>query len=110
MFALHKELLARCYLLGLLDLLLCCLGFGLGVFEIRKGLRKLGLFRLQIMLHGLTFLAEVLELLLYLTHPSTLLLALLTLRGRPVFGLRHRLLQGRHFSSVPYYTVTALRC
>ena len=90
MFALHKELLTRCYLFGLLDLLLCFPGFGLGVFQVHKGLHKLGLFHLQIMLHGLAFLAEVLELLLYLTNPSTLLLALLTLPGRPVFGLGQR--------------------
>ena len=87
MFALHKELLTRCYLFGLLNFLLCLLGFGLGIFHIHKGLRKLDLFHLQIMLHGLELLAEVPELLLYLTHSSTLLFALLTFRGCLVFGL-----------------------
>ena len=87
MFALHKELLTRCYLFGLLDLLMCLLGFGLGVFHTHQGLRKLGLFHLQIMLHGLIPLVEVPELLLYLAHSSILLFALLVFQGRLVFGL-----------------------
>ena len=108
MFALHKEFLTRRYLFGLLDFLLCLLGFGLGVFHTHKGLRKLGLFHLQIMLHGLVLLAEVPELLLYLAHSSTLLFALLAFQGRFVFGLGHRFLQGRHFGGGPCYTVTTL--
>ena len=87
MLALHNECLTHRYLLGRLDFLLCLFGFGLGVFHTRKGLRKLSLFHLKIMLQGLELLAELLELLLYLAHPSILLFTLNALRGLLVFGL-----------------------
>ena len=108
MFALHKEFLTCRYLFGLLDFLLYLLGFGLGVLHTHKGLRKLGLFHLQIMLHGLALLAEVPELLLYLAHSSTLLFVLLAFQGRLVLCLGQRFLQGRHFGGGPYFKVTML--
>ena len=107
MFALHKDFLIRWYPFGLLDFLLCLLSFGLGTFHTHQGLRKLGHFRLQIMLHGLVLLAKVLGLLLYLAHSSTLLFVLLAFQGRLVFGLGQQFLQGRHFGGGPCYTVTA---
>ena len=110
MLALHKEYLTRRYLLGHLDFLLYLFGFGLGVFHTRKGLRKLSLFHLKIMLQGLELLAELLELFLYLAHSSILLFALLALQGRLVFGLGQRFLQRRHFLGGPYYKVTMLCC
>ena len=87
MLALHNECLTRFYLLGRLDFLLGLLGFGPGIFCALKGLRKLGLFRLEVTLQGLELLAELLELLLYLAHPSILLFTLNALRSRLVFGL-----------------------
>ena len=81
MFALHKKILTRRYLFGLLDLLLCPLGFGLGVFYICKGLRKLGLFCFKLPLRRLELLAELLELFLYLAHSGLLLFALLEFQG-----------------------------
>ena len=87
MLALHNECLTRCYLLSRLDFLLSLLGFGLGVFHAQKGLRKLRLLRLEVTLQGLELIAELLELLLYLTHRSILLLTLNALHGRLVFGL-----------------------
>ena len=87
MLALHKEFLTRLYLLGRLDFLLCLLSFVLGVFHTHKGLRKLGLFHLKIMLQGLELFAEILELLLYLAHSSILLPTLLALQSRLVLGL-----------------------
>ena len=62
MFALHKKFLTRRYFLGLLDLLLSPLDFGLGVFCICKGLRKLGLFCFKLPLRRLELLAKLLEL------------------------------------------------
>ena len=108
MFALHKEFLTRRYLFGLLDFLLCLLGFGLGVFYTSKGLRKLDLFHLKLMLHRLKLFAELLELLLYLAPSSTLLFALLAFQGRLIFGLGQCFLQIRHFGGGPYYKVTTL--
>ena len=102
MLALHKECLTHRYLLGRLDFLLGLFGFGLGVFHTRKGLRKLRLLRLVVTLQGLELLAELLELLLYLAHPSILLFALNALHGRLVVGLGQRFLQGRHFGRGPY--------
>ena len=110
MLDLHKEYLTRHYFLSRLDFLLGLLGLGPGVFRALKGLRKLTLFRLEVTLQGLKLLAELLELLLYLAHPSILLLTINTLCGRLVFGLGQRLLQGRHFGGVPCYTITTLRC
>ena len=110
MLALHKEFLTRRYLLGRLDFLLCLFGFGLGVFHTRKGLHKLSLFHLKIMLQGLELLVELLELLLYLAHSSILLFALLAFRGRLVFDLGQRFIQGRHFGGGPCHTVMTLRC
>ena len=96
MFALHKECLTHRYLLGRLDFLLGLFGFGLGVFHTRKGLRKLRLLRLEVTLQGLELLAEILELLLYLSHSSFLIFALLAFQGRLVFGIGQRFLERRH--------------
>ena len=109
MFALHKEFLTRRYLFGLLDLLLCPIGFGLRVFYICKGLRKLGLFFFKLMIHGLELLADLLELFLYFAHSGFLLFALLALQGRFVFGLGQHLLEGRHFSGGLRYHITMFR-
>ena len=87
MLALHNECLTRRYLLGRLDFLLGLLGFGLGVFRALEGLHKLRLLRLEVMLQGLKLLAELLELLPYLAHPSILLFTLNMLCGRLVFRL-----------------------
>ena len=76
MLTLHNECLTRRYLLGRLDFLLGLLGFGLGVFHALKGLCKLRLLHLEVTLQGLKLLAELLELLLYLAHPSILLFML----------------------------------
>ena len=108
MFALHKKFLTRHYLLGLLDLLLCPLGSGLGVFYICKGLRKLDLFCFKLMLHGLELLAELLELFLYLAHSGLLFFALLEFQGRLVFGLGQRLLERRHFGGGLCCQITTL--
>ena len=108
MLALHKECLTRRYLLGRLDFLLGLFGFGLGVLHAQKGLRKFRLLRLEVTLQGLELLAELLELLLYLAHPSILLFALDALQGCLVLGLGQRFLQGRHFSCGPYFKVTTL--
>ena len=102
MLALHNECLTHRYLLGRLDFLLGLLGFGPGIFHALKGLRKLRLFRLKVTLQGLELLAELLELLLYLPHPSILLFTLGTLRGRLGFGLGQCSLQGGHFGRGPY--------
>ena len=109
MFALHKKSFTRCYLFGLLDLLLCPLGFGLGVFYTCKGLRKLGLFCFKLILHGLELFAELLELFLYLTHSGFLLFVLLAFQGRFVFGLGQRLLERCHFGGGLCYQITTLR-
>ena len=87
MLALHNKCLIHRYLLGHLDFLEVLLGFGLGVFHALKGLCKLRLSRLEVTLQGLKLLANLLELLLYLAHPSILLFTLNTLCGRLVFGL-----------------------
>ena len=102
MLALHNECLTQRYLLGRLDFLLGLLGFCLGVFHDLEGLCKLRLLRLEVMLQGLEFLAELLELLLYLAHPSILLFTLGALYGRVGFGLGQHFLQGRHFGRGPY--------
>ena len=109
MFALHKKFLTRRYFLGLLDLLLSPLGFGLGVFYICEGLRKLSLFCFKLMLHGLELLAELLELFLYLAHSGLLLFALLEFQGRFVFGLGQRLLERRYFGGGLCYHITTFR-
>ena len=109
MLALHKECLTRRYLFGCLDFLLGLFGFGLGVFCICKGLRKLGLFCFKVMLHGLELLAEVPELLLYLAHSSILLFVLLAFQGRLVVGLGQRFLERRHFGGGLCYQITMLR-
>ena len=82
MLALHKEFLTLRYLLGCLDFLEGLLGFGLGICRSLKGFGKLGRLRLEVMLQGLELPAELLELLLYLSHPIILLLALGALRIR----------------------------
>ena len=110
MFALHKEFLTRRYLFGLLDLLVCPLGFGLGVLYICKGLRKLSLIFFKLLLHGLELLAELLELFLYFAHPGFLLFALLALHGRLEFGLGQRFLERRHFAGGLCYQIMMLRC
>ena len=102
MLALHNECLTRRYLLGRLDFLEGLLGFGLGVFRALKVFDKLGPLRLEVMLQGLELLAELLELLLYLPHPSILLFTLGALCGRLGFSLGQRFLQGRHFGRGPY--------
>ena len=109
MFALHKKFLTRRYLFGLLDLLLCPLGFGLGVFYICKGLRKLGLLCFKLPLRRLELLAELLELFLYLAHSGLFLFALLEFQGRFVFGLGQRLLERRHFGGGLCYQITMFR-
>ena len=109
MFAMHKKFLTCRYLFGLLDLLLCPLGFSLGVFYICKGLRKLGLFCFKLMLRRLELLAELLELFLYLAHSGLLLFALLEFQGRFVFGLGQCLLERRHFGGSLCYHITMSR-
>ena len=99
MLALHKEFLTRRYLLDRLKHLEGLVGFGLGIFCILKGLRKLRPLRLRVTLQGLVFFDEILELLLHLANSSLLLLALGALLGRFVFGLEQHLLQGRHFDN-----------
>ena len=101
MLALHNECLTRRYLLGRLNFLQGLLGLSLGVLLTLEGLRKLGLLRLEVTIQGLEFFAEVLELLLDLTKPSLLFLALGVLLGRFVLGLGQRLLKGRHFGHGP---------
>ena len=86
MLALHNECLTRRYLLGRLDFLEGLLGFGLGVGRTLEGLYKLRRLRLVVMLHRAELFAELLELLLYLSHPSILLLSLGALRIRIGFG------------------------
>ena len=102
MLALHNECLTRRYLLGRLNFLEGLLGFGLGVSRALEGLRKIGLLRLEVMLQGLEHFAELLELLLYLSHPSILLFTLGALCVRLGFGFGQRFLQGRHFGRRPY--------
>ena len=102
MFALHKECLTRRYLLDCLDFLLGLFGFGLGVGHALEGLCKLRRLRLVVMLQGAELLAELLELLLYLSHPSILLRSLGALCIRLGFGRGHHFLQGRHFGRGPY--------
>ena len=97
----HKEFLTSRYLFGLLDFLLCLLGFGLGIFYTCKGLCKLGLFRLKLMLHGLEPFAELLDLLLYLAHSGILLLELYAFQRHLVFGLGQCFLQRGHFGGGP---------
>ena len=69
MLALHIECLTRRNLHGGLNLLEGHLGLGLGVSCALEGLRKLGLLRLRVMLQGIVFLDEILELLLDLINP-----------------------------------------
>ena len=88
MLALHNECLTRRYLLNRLNFLEGLLGFGLGMFCVFEGLRKLGPLRLRVMLQGLILLDKLLELLLNLADSGLLLLALGALLGRFVFGLR----------------------
>ena len=102
MLALHKECLTLRYLLGRLDFLEGLLGFGLGVGHALEGRRKLRRLCLVVMLQGIELLAELLELLLYLSHPSILLLSLGALRIRLGFSRGQRFLQGRHFGRGPY--------
>ena len=102
MLALHNECLTRRYLLGRLDFLEGLLGFGLGIFCALEGFGKLGRLRLEVMLQGLELLAELLELLLYLPHPSILFLMLGALRGCLGFSCGQRFLQGCHFGCRPY--------
>ena len=92
MLALHKECLTLRYLLGRPDFLEGLLGFGLGVGRALEGLCKLRRLRLVVMLQTVELLAKLLELLLYLSHPSILLLTLDALRIRPGFGCRQRFL------------------
>ena len=80
------------------------MGYSLGIFRAFEGRGKLGLSRLRVTLQGLDFLAELLELLLYLRHPRLLLLSPGAFRGRIAFGRGHRLLQGRHLVHGPYST------
>ena len=86
MLALHNKCLTRRNLLGHLDLLEGLLGFVSSVLHALEGLSKLILLHLEVMLQGLKLLAEILELLLYLSHPSNLLLALGALHSRLGFG------------------------
>ena len=53
-----------------LDLLEGLLGFSLGVLHALEGLHKLRLLSLRVMLQGLVFLNEILELLLDLVDPG----------------------------------------
>ena len=86
MLPLHKECFTLRYLLGRLDFLEALLGFDLGVGRALEGLCKLRRLRLVVMLQGAKLLAELLELLLYLSHPSILLLSLGVLCMRLGFG------------------------
>ena len=101
MLALHNECLTRRYLLGRLDFLEGLLGFSLGIFCALEGFGKLERLCLEVMLQGLEILAELLELLLYLSHPIILLFTLGALSGRLGFGRGQRFLQGRHFGRGP---------
>ena len=101
MLALHNECLTCRYLLVHLNLLEGLLGFGLGILCVLEGLRKLGPLCLRVTLQELVFLDKILELLLNLADSGLLVLALDALRGRSVFTLGQRLLQGRHFGCGP---------
>ena len=85
-----------------INLLEGLVGFSLGAPGAFERLLKLGLSRLRVKLQGLVFLGKSLELLLHLAHSGFLLLPLNALLGRFVFGLRQRLLQGRHFGRGPW--------
>ena len=87
MLALHNECLTHCYLLNRLNFPEGLLGFGLGMLCVFEGLRKLGPLHLRVMLQGLIFFDEILELLLNFAISGLLLLALGALLGRFVFGL-----------------------
>ena len=87
MLALHNECLTRRNHLDRMNLLGGLLGFGFGVLCALEGLSKLGLLRLRVMLQGLVFLDEILELLLDLADPGLFLLARGAFLGRFVFGL-----------------------
>ena len=65
MLALHNELPTRHSVLDRLKLLEGLVGFGLGIFCVLKGLRKLRPLRLIVTLQGLVFFDEILELLLH---------------------------------------------
>ena len=109
MLSLHNECLTRRYLLHRHNFLEGFLGFGLGIFRALKGFGKLGCLRLEVMLQGLELLAELLEIFLYLPHPSILFLTLGALCGRLGFDFGQRFLQGRHFNGGPCHTVTTLQ-
>src|SRR3954468_1415109 len=102
MSALHKECLTRRYLFHHLQLLEGLLGFGLGRLGSFKGRRELGRSRLRVKLQTLMFFHESLKLLLHLADLGLKFLSLGALRGRILFGLRQRLVEGRHLSSGPY--------
>ena len=78
------------------------MGFGLGTLGTLKGCGKLGLSRLQVKLQFLVLRHESVELLLHLADLSPKFLSLGALRGRFLFGLGQRLLEGRHLSCGPY--------
>ena len=91
MLALHNECLTCRYLLHRLNFQEGLLGFGLGIFHVLEGLRKLGTLCLRVTLEGLVLLDELLELLLNLANSGLLLLALGALLVRFAFGLGQRL-------------------
>ena len=102
MSALHRECLTRRYLFHRIQFLEGLLGFGLGRFGSFKGRSKLGRSRLRVKLQTLMFFHESLKLLLHLADLSPKFLSLGALRGRFLFGLGQRLLEGRHLSCGPY--------
>ena len=99
MLALHEECVTRRYLFYRLNFLEGLLGFGLSGFGTLKSQGELGLSSLRVTLQTLVFFHESLELL-----PHLLLLSLGALRGRTVFGLGHRFLQGHHLVRGPCST------
>ena len=99
MHTLDEKCLTRRYFLQLLDFLEGLVGFGLSGFGTLKSHCKLRLSSLRVTLQALVLLHEILELLLYLCHPSLLFLLLGALCGRISFGRGHRLFQGRHLVS-----------
>src|SRR3954468_15817537 len=102
MSALHKECLTRRYLFHHLQLLEGLLGFGLGRLGSFKGRRELGRSRLRVKLQTLMFFHESLKLLLHLADLGLKFLSLGALHGHSLFGLGHRLLEGRHLRRGPY--------
>src|SRR3954466_5525016 len=102
MSALHKKMPYPLLSFSPLQLLEGLLGFGLGRLGSFKGRRELGSWRLRVKLQTLMFFHESLKLLQHLANLGLKFPSLGALRGRSLFGLGQRLLEGRHLSRGPY--------